>query len=79
MNPFEICKMSSDNVSQDENLRLADLRFRALRGNDDATMKLKEDLAARKALPFYILIASELVRLKKLFTIPTCCLYRGIL
>lgn len=54
-------EMTDDAVSQDDNLRLADLRFKATRGDADAIAKLKKDLVARKALPFYTLVATDLV------------------
>jgi hypothetical protein len=39
-------------VAQDENLRLADLRFKAQHGDADAASELKTCLVDRKALPF---------------------------
>jgi hypothetical protein len=39
-------------VVQDENLRLADLRFKAQHGDADAASELKQCLVDRKALPF---------------------------
>lgn len=54
--------MVDDFVAQDENLRLAELRFKAARGDGAAASALKKDLIARKALPFYQLVATELVR-----------------
>lgn len=46
---------------QDENMRLAELRFEASRGNTEAMESLKKSLIERKALPFYLLVATELV------------------
>lgn len=53
--------MAAEILGQDENLRLAELRFRASRGDAEATVTLKTDLIARKALPFYLKVATELV------------------
>lgn len=55
----------ADTIVQDENLRLADLRFKASRGDKDAIATLKKDLIERKALPFYTLVATELVRYRQ--------------
>lgn len=55
--------MTDENITQDDNLRLADLRFKASRGDDDAMASLKDQLVKRKALPFYSIVATELVRL----------------
>ena len=48
-------------IKQDENLRLAGLRFRAAGGDKEAAAALKSALVERKALPFYQLVATELV------------------
>lgn len=53
--------MADDTIAQDENLRLADLRFKATRGDAYAIATLKKDLVACKALPFYTLVATDLV------------------
>lgn len=53
--------MVDDFVAQDENLRLAELRFKACRGDQTAAAALKKALIARKALPFYEMVAMELV------------------
>lgn len=53
--------MSDENIAQDENLRLADLRFKASRGDNKAMATLKDQLVERKALPFYSIVATELV------------------
>lgn len=55
--------MTEEAVSQDPNLRLADLRFKASRGDTKAAVLLKDKLIERKALPFYNLVATDLVRL----------------
>lgn len=49
-----------DQIGQDGNLRLADLRFKATRGDNEAMETLKKDLIERKALPFYTIVATEL-------------------
>lgn len=54
--------MTDDNVAQDENLRLAELRFRAFRGDTEAVATLKKDLIERKALPLYSIVSVDLVR-----------------
>lgn len=53
--------MVDDFAAQDENLRLAELRFKASRGDAEAAAALKKDLIERKALPFYQTVATELV------------------
>lgn len=53
--------MVEDVIAQDENLRLAELRFKAARGDSEAAASLKKELTERKALPFYQLVATELV------------------
>lgn len=52
--------MVEDVIAQDENLRLAELRFKAARGDSEAAASLKKELTERKALPFYQLVATEL-------------------
>lgn len=52
--------MSDDTIPQDENLRLAELRFKANRGCAESAATLKKQLIERKALPFYQLVATEL-------------------
>lgn len=59
MKSFEY-EMVEDSIPQDENLRLAGLRFRASRGDKSVVPELKEALIERKALPFYEIIATEL-------------------
>lgn len=58
--------MVDDFVPQDENLRLAELRFKASHGDTEAAATLKKDLVDRKALPFYQMVATELVGLTAL-------------
>lgn len=64
--------MVDDFVAQDKNLRLAELRFKASRGNVEAAATLKKDLIDRKALPFYQLVATELVRFSLFFGCVSC-------
>lgn len=52
--------MSEDHFKQDENLRLARLRFEAERGNTSSTAELKTALVSRMALPMYNDIALQL-------------------
>lgn len=53
--------MVEDTIPQDENLRLAELRFRASQGDQQVVPELKKALIDRKALPFYQIISTELV------------------
>lgn len=53
--------MADDIIPQDDNLRLAELRFKANRGCAQSATTLKKELIDRKALPFYLLVATELV------------------
>lgn len=48
-------------VRQDENLRLAGLRFKASCGDTNAAAELKSALIERMALPFYQAVSIELV------------------
>ncbi|KAI0565522.1 26S Proteasome non-ATPase regulatory subunit 6 [Gracilaria domingensis] len=52
--------MAEEGITQDENLRLAELRFKASKGDTDAVSVLKKDLIERKALPLYLEVATEL-------------------
>ncbi|CAN8070961.1 unnamed protein product [Agarophyton chilense] len=52
--------MAEDGVGQDENLRLAELRFKASMGDPTAVPVLKKDLVERKALPLYLEVSTEL-------------------
>lgn len=61
--------MADEPITQDENLRLADLRFKASRGDNEAMVTLKDRLVERKALPFYSIVATELVS----FNFSFCC------
>lgn len=49
-----------EHIKQDENLRLANLRFQAERGNTDSANELKTSLISRLALPFYNDVALQL-------------------
>lgn len=53
--------MTEEGITQDENLRLAELRFKASRGDADAVATLKKDMIDRKALSLYLQVATELV------------------
>ncbi len=52
--------MGEDQFKQDENLRLAGLRFEAERGNSEAAAELKSSLISRIALPMYNDVALQL-------------------
>lgn len=54
--------MAEEGIAQDENLRLAELRFKASRGDADAVATLKKDMIDRKAINLYLQVATELVR-----------------
>lgn len=56
--------MSEETVAQDENLRLAELRFQALHGSDAAAKELKSSIVDRKALPFLKSVSVTLVSLQ---------------
>lgn len=51
-----------ETIAPDENIRLAALRFKAVNGDAEAAAELKTALIARNALPFYKIVATELVR-----------------
>jgi hypothetical protein len=55
-------------VLQDENLRLAELCFKAKRGNTLAATELKAALIERKALPFLRVTSQTLVRYPAMHT-----------
>lgn len=52
--------MSEEQFKQDENLRIADLRFKAVRGSKEAAAELKSVLVSRMALPMYNDVALQL-------------------
>ncbi len=52
--------MIEEPVQQDENLRLAGLRFRAVAGDAAAAAELKSAIVARMALPLYQAVALQL-------------------
>lgn len=59
---FDVIMSSEETIPQDENLRLAELLFKAQHGSESAGSELKAVLIERKALPFIQRARSLLVR-----------------
>jgi hypothetical protein len=62
----ELMSSSEEIVVQDENLRIAELCFKAKRGDVDAAAELKTAFIERKALPF--LRTASLILVRFVFT-----------